>query len=594
MNNRKRAILKRHSLMLASIKDVADKLLIVHQVFEFTQTYIYDELSKLKRTSNQEIDLDEEDDFELELLIQAAPNLLNLIKSKWTDVRIFLDLIDNLREDIQEITIAVEDNYIDRDYRDSYYMHYSEEHSETCRFCSRLLFFNGNYYNELDKVRISQRTFKKLERAFIGSMVIRPIVGCAIGRTLISPFFLSSLNNSYIRWTEYTIYYRGYRFIIKAFPFRMQDMVTTTCAEITLMNIFDYYSKQYVDYKYLLPSDIYQICKRQHNDRVIPTEGISYDVISRIFYESGFAPKLYIISNKKKKNVFNNVRPIEMLDYYVESGMPVAVGLDYGTIGHSIVCIGHGACTYNLSEVTPENTRPMKDDGIFYINSANLHKEYIFQDDSEMPYITRKKSEEDKDALIIGSSSPKNIKVNCIVAPLYRRMYMDANAAKKVVLSILRHPTYTPYPIKISDDRSKPGQTADNPIVFRLFLASSRHFKESRLKSINDNWLYDLHQEIPLPNFIWVCELYSKQGYIDKKPFGEIVLDATSPAQENSFDSCLLICYPERVIAKSFDGQSLLMENSEAMDWAETPATANCSSLFSSYKENLHLIKLYP
>ena len=577
-------VLKRHDLISVSIKDDSEKLMVIYEIFEFTQKFIYEEIKKIVgKNSSSSYGHGFSDD----MWRNNAKMILDSVKSAWTDVRIFLDLLENLNDDIEELTIALEENYVDRDYRDSYYMHYSEEHSETSRFCVRLLFFKGDFFYSLDKIRISQRVFKKLDNCFIGSMVIRPIPGCSIGRTLISPLFISSLKNVYIRWTEYKVYYRGHKFLINAFPFRMQDMVTTTCAETTLLNIFDYYSKQYVDYKYMLPSDIYQICKKQHNDRIIPTEGIPYDMISRVFYESGFAPKLYFLNNKKKTGDLNSVKPIKMLDYYLESGMPVAVGLDYGAIGHSIVCIGHGKCTKDLSNIPVENTSSMHDDGVYYIDSANLHNNYIFQDDSKSPYIIFEKSQTDDNSIIINH---RDVRINSIVAPLYRRMYMDAVAAKTVILKILAHPRYTPYPKQSNSKKSiNIGQATENPLIIRLFIASSRHFKESRLKSLKNNFLYELYQEIPLPNFIWVCELYSKESYVDEKPFGEIILDATSPAQGNPLDSCLMICYPERVIAKNIDGSSMFNKEFDPMDWINMPNSFS-NYMFNAYKRNLNFV----
>ncbi len=579
-------IIKNHDIYSVNLKKQFDILQLIYYIFNFSSYYISHLIKKeIKKQNISNIQGEN-----LKILLENTPeissNVLNIIKTKWNDINIFISFINTLSEKTDVITIAFEEKYIDRDYRDSYYMHYSEEHSEICRFCNRLLFFQNDYVKDLNKVKICDKAFKKLKKDFIGSMVIRPTAGSSIGRTLISPFYLLDLKGAYVRWTEYTIYYRGCRFSVNAFPFRMQDMVTTTCAEITLMNIFDYYSKQYVDYKYLLPSEIYKICKQQNNDRVIPTEGITYKTISKIFYEFGFAPKLYVQTSNKTQHYLNDITLFETLNYYVESGMPVAVGLDYGSLGHSIVCIGHGRKSTDFPDRAVMNTKQMYDNGVFYINSAELYDEFIFQDDSQRPYIKRSRNLNNNSINI--NSKPVNI--NCIVAPLHRRMYMDAVVAKKVIINILSEPSYTPYsPEKESIDISKPGLTSNNPIVFRLFLASSRHFKESRLKNIKNKWLFDLYQEIPMPHFIWVCELYTKKGYLEKRPFGDIVLDATFPAQENSFDSFLLLCYPERVIAKNPDGSSLFY-NTAPMEWIKNYARLDSIYLFSSYEQNLHII----
>ena len=121
-------VLKRHDLISVSIKDDSEKLMVIYEIFEFTQKFIYEEIKKIVgKNSSSSYGHGFSDD----MWRNNAKMILDSVKSAWTDVRIFLDLLENLNDDIEELTIALEENYVDRDYRDSYYMHYSEEHSET-------------------------------------------------------------------------------------------------------------------------------------------------------------------------------------------------------------------------------------------------------------------------------------------------------------------------------------------------------------------------------------------------------------------------------------------------------------------------------
>ena len=83
--------------------------------------------------------------------------------------------------------------------------------------------------------------------------------------------------------------------------------------------------------------------------------------------------------------------------------------------------------------------------------------------------------------------------------------------------------------------------------------------------------------------------MYSKESYVDEKPFGEIILDATSPAQGNPLDSCLMICYPERVIAKNIDGSSMFNKEFDPMDWINMPNSFS-NYMFNAYKRNLNFV----
>lgn len=238
------------------------------------------------------------------------------------------------------ITIGVESQYVDRIYRDSYYIHIGGEHFNKSRFCKRLVIFNGFQCQAIKNC--SSDDIKKLQENFIGSMVIRPIKEKSIGRCLLSPFYLRYREDDvlYVRVSEYNISYSGIRLSVKAFPFEMQDGITTTCAEVTLLNLLDYYSNEFQDYKFGTPSSLKHIIQKLNADRVTPATGISYEDISRVLCQTGFTPKFY--------RVLYNADIIDMMQIislYVESGIPVAIGMNKSETkrkrGHSVICIGH-------------------------------------------------------------------------------------------------------------------------------------------------------------------------------------------------------------------------------------------------------------
>jgi len=53
-----------------------------------------------------------------------------------------------------------------------------------------------------------------------------------------------------------------------------------------------------------------------------------------------------------------------------------------------------------------------------------------------------------------------------------------------------------------------------------------------------------------LPRFIWVCELYTTNGYEREEAFGEIVLDATS-ASNRGHRSLLMMHYPKAIAIRN-------------------------------------------
>lgn len=565
----------RHFISLLHKDNSLNLLSLILTVFDI----YYEAFSKIIEKAGLNID-------QIDYLNQDGVNedLLNLCneilhaieKLNFRDINKFFEFIQRIFMSNSIITIGIEQDYIDREFRDSYYFHYSERHLELERYCIRLVFFQNNQVEILSN-QFTDEKINILQNNIIGSMVIRPIINCSIGRTLINPRFLLNGSNAYLRTSLYNIYYLGIKFKIRAFPYLMQDNITTSCAEVTLLNILDYYSNQYSDYKFSVPSNIHNLVKQEHFDRVIPTTGLSYQTMSRILCKMGFYPKLYICGSNMSKNEIKNI-----LSYYVESGMPIAIGLKEDTSmitpGHSVICIGHGECNFDLKYEKVCHTDNLKTP---YINSVKSYFTYMIQDDTQFPYAIANFIGEN--TIQYKNENKRQMNITCMIAPLYKRMYMDAQKAENTILKILDKKDFSPL------ENSKLSYNDKNPIIFRLFLASSRHLKQARINNIKNEWVVNLYQEIPLPQFVWVCELYDKQGYKRNMAFGEIILDATYAGQD-LIDSCLLINYPNKQLAQNMYKQSIFLDDQNlpynSFDWITIPEQY-CNCEYPAYNYNL-------
>lgn len=217
-------------------------------------------------------------------------------------LEVFLALFSYIEaQGISAFTFMQEENYVDRVYRDSYYFYFSGKHFCYDRFCKRIFLFANTFTKPL-----LDMTSKELENDFAGSIVIRPIQGRAIGRTLLNPKFFTRNVSCYVRVANYNMTAFGKRVSVSAFPYSMQDGETITCAEVTILNLLDYFSRSYPEYHYLLPSDINRIARENGYERSLPSHGLKYEMISKAFCESGFYPRLYS-SEKMPKEKFRRI-----------------------------------------------------------------------------------------------------------------------------------------------------------------------------------------------------------------------------------------------------------------------------------------------
>lgn len=456
-------------------------------------------------------------------------------------------------------TIVRETNHIDRAYSEGYYFHYSSKHKCHTRFCERLSFFYGRI-SAGDF--IDEKKHANLQKAYVGSVVIHPTSEGKVGRTLIDP---SKVNLGYpnlsIRVSEYETDIRGVRMTLQAFPYRMQDVELTTCAEVTLLNLLEYYGHRYDEYRNMYTEELMRILQKNSVERVIPTHGLSYSLMTKALSEVGFSPRLY------SGSIYNNLQSI--LFSYVESGIPVGVGFfehrsetEFKSAGHSMVCIGHGGMTAEPDKHI--GVRGETRDFVYY-NAADFCDKYVMMDDNCPPYMLR--------SLNAGNTESE---INILV-PLYKRMFMEASDAFAIAENIIVQS-------KVSIDRMAISSysnlgTEERPLVLRLFLASSKTYKDSKMKLPKEKYEYikTVLFDLPLPRFIWICECYERAEFEktdERMACGEILIDATASSFAPQ-ESVLLIHYPGHIAYRYPDQEWLdvfpMLQSVSISNWHPFP-----------------------
>ncbi|MCM1126795.1 MAG: hypothetical protein NC429_10010 [Lachnospiraceae bacterium] len=469
-------------------------------------------------------------------------------------------------------TVVHENYHIDSSYRDTYYMYFSNQHFDVPRYSRRFSFFREliSYSDFIDSTRD-----EFLQNNFIGACVFNPLGSGLIGRTLIDPLYIVDEIDYpvYVRTSVYVMNILGQRLEVKAFPFRMQDQETMSCAEVTLLNILEHYSNSYNDYRKVNPSEIIAHEQVHSHERVLPAKGMTYPILTKVLADFGFSPRLYNLYAIKNHNFSKITRKDELkrwLHYYVESGIPVAINLNpignYGA-GHSVVCIGHGKEKDALKAKARKNKLLLwgKENNHPIINSADFYDDYVIMDDNQFLYQLRN---------FDNITLYPDMQVVNLTAPLYKRMFLDAPDAADTIVPILQHGEY--------------GITAwagnhlgqDEEVVIRIFMASSRGFKNYRVKTMIGSAERMLYANMRLPRFIWVCELYTNDGYEKKEAFGEIVLDATS-ASNRGHRSLLMMHYPDVISLRNPDDKNVGFDVQYELTKAYT---------FKAYQQNLTII----
>jgi hypothetical protein len=433
------------------------------------------------------------------------------------------DLFDELKE---ELYVVIETPYVDKFYRDSYYTYFASKHREYSKDCIRISFFADEITPEHFR---DNGLFQELQDKFLGYSILRPTIPNIFGRSIIAKKAFSE--NSY-QICEYksNILLNGIRLEVKGFPHSSQDGESIKCAETTIWAIMEYFGSKYPDYRPVAISSIISALAKYSKKRMLPSAGLTVDQISYALKEFGFGTYIYSRDEAYENEIEN------ILSIYVESGIPTIVALENDYIGHAIIAIGYKREENIDFEEQKKRSLDINGETNSYIDYSDVERSYIIQDDNATPQIQIKLN--NPTAHYDENDFPEwqGCKVNSLVVPLYRKIYLEAEMAKRLSLEIVSDIDF--------------GYNFGNDFVFRFFLTSSRSFKAhiSNLQDIDDEIANNIIAT-KMPKFIWVSEIYSKDNYGKDIADGIVVLDATE-ASEIKKNAILFTAYPNQCIFK--------------------------------------------
>lgn len=479
------------------------------------------------------------------------------------------EIIDLFKmEKSNKITLIIENDHVDRQYRDSYYSYFSQKYSDFERNCLRLVFFEG----EVKYTDFMSDVSKIGKELFIGTIVLRPLNVGNIGHTLLNPRKLNI--SGYVQTCKFKVMICGRKFAIRAFPYLSQDNETMTCAETALFNLIQYYSEKYCEYRVLMPSEILKTLEAASYERVLPSHGADDVCMAKVLQAGHFHPRLYRFDDEEGQD-------FEDLFYtYVESGIPFILGLPQ----HAVICIGHGSVDFTMAHHKLEDISDydiLENKKVYYVSTARLVDEYIFMDDNQAPYVVSTIDrltvsyyensdffdEIDDDKLEDGNmegNSGDNVsegdvefsqeaiqkmkkRFDSLIVPLYKRTFLDASRAKSIFdENFLKNPDFIKKIQDAYDDKTW-GFTIENPFVWRMYLASSNSYKDFRCRKASNTNIYEYYSSQSYPRFIWVLEIGTILTFSEKRARVEVLLDATSSRNSDTW-AILSISYKEHLV----------------------------------------------
>ncbi len=405
-------------------------------------------------------------------------------------------------------SVAVERHYIDKDYRDTFTNFHAKKFSTPDARCLRLHFFDRiiDHASILDKAMV--------ESNYLGYSVVRPTRPNCIGRTLFDPR-ACGLTDCHISLCREEVSIQGTVLEVSGFPFISQDTDVTVCAQSALWMLARYFSNRYSAHPEIYPFRMADLTRDYSIGRVFPTSGLYIWQMAEALRQIGYSPIIY------DRNRYNTPGEFEHLMYtYVESGIPILAAFKE----HVVVLFGHRS-DFSSPETELKDAQP-------FVFSSRFNREFIGNDDNGFPYQVLGNLNTDR------GIPYKLSDVQQFIAGLPEKVFLSAEGFQTVVTNILQHQGVG-YP------RLSPLISSQKPIL-RLFLTSGRSFKKRlRARGMGNPIVEGVYRSLPLPHFIWVCEISHSDIY-PKNLLGEVIWDATRNPYE--LDGCIALHYPEMLI----------------------------------------------
>lgn len=422
-------------------------------------------------------------------------------------------------------SVFVEDAYICKDYRNLHTHFYSKKFKDRSSRCSRLHFFNQTELTVNDLLLHPE----DLKKHYMGYSVIEPVSERCLGRTVIDPRRLSSLNSAaglFCLGASFPVRIMGTGYEVHGFPYRSQSAEATVCAHTVLWSICRYLSQKYSIYGELLPYDFIERVGGG-NGRRVPNRGMTYADYSEIFHSFGCHPSLMLPRNTEKSVKGSWTKDAETfydMYAYLESGFPLVTSFS----GHVVSVIGH------TLQSTPRTDHPISQGPIKFLNSAAFLDSYVIVDDNFFPYRQLRYLDEPQyHSGAFGAINPCIDNIYSAVIPLPEKVFLRPGDCRDKTYETLR--TDEELLKLISETRRSLGDVnIEEPVIARQFLTAGAAFKRRKREQFiaNPDKLLQLPIEMSLPHFIWVIELLIGSSVAKRQAFAEIVVDATQGLAE--------------------------------------------------------------
>ena len=427
----------------------------------------------------------------------SSPNDLDQLESLLAEEFDPHTVIEILKKGITGAVKAVliEDNYVDKDYRSTYYGFYSKHGQRYNAGCVRLHFFDSTVEFDKGSLKLAARD-DRLTDHYFGYMVLRPTGESTIGRTVLSPRVRTGASQNVITSTH-KAHVLGYKLMVEGFPWMNQHVDIAVCAHTACWSILRHYSERWSSYREFLTHDITLMAHDFDPGGLLPSRGLEVGHAERVFHQAGTFP-IHVPRASAQDRAF-----FRQLLAYVDSGFPVFAAMQL--LQHAIVVIGY--------DLKPPSLR--RGTGLRYAWDEVASLSVV--DDNDLPYVSIPVGGR------AGHSGYTARAIDAFIVALPEKVFYPADAVELRLLDIYSLNSIVALPAK-------------NKTTIRYFIttaSSLRSFVRDHASEFAPTLLATI-MELPFAQFLWIVEYSTREQWARGQVEARAVLDATASVSDHA------------------------------------------------------------
>ena len=404
-------------------------------------------------------------------------------------------------------SILLQEGVRDPDFLEEYEAFYSRQQQPINRLCRRLHFFSitpaaieqTDPSAVLDFIDLAAAT---VPNCYLGFVTLRPLRHAPVGASI-----LVALPNAQTTCKDtFPVHIAGRQFEVVGTPYLQQDNAVGACAQASIWVALRTLRRRSGNSAFSPAELTVAATKHLAFNRVFPgRQGLQTFQMLEAIRSAGHDP--LIVEPKKTNPSTNDTQAVEFAAPYLESGLPVILGLTKpDAVGHAVVAIGYTAPS--IGQILPD--------------TLTIHN------DNAGCYLDLKCQPPTVDSYALEHCS-------ALITLLPDGICMTASEADTLARSAYQFGTALLQ--EIPPIKALTGKLGTAPaLCLRVFLSTRHSFRNWAMNATDlDAPTQIAYRTFNLPKFLWVAEIheiakFERGKFGSRSRFGEVVLDASADA----------------------------------------------------------------